>query len=50
MDRSESNIVRLVFNTISLMLIPSIPVKPASFRPGMSCCDQVLGLTSLIEL
>lgn len=40
---------RLVYNRILPILDASIPVEQAGFRPGRSCCDQVLALTAFIE-
>ncbi|KAI5720173.1 hypothetical protein M8J77_002972 [Diaphorina citri] len=40
---------RLLFNRISDVIYGVIPIEQAGFRPGRSCADQVLSLTSHIE-
>ena len=40
---------KLLYNRLSPILNPGIPVEQAGFRPGRNCCDQVLALTSFIE-
>ena len=40
---------RLIYNRISTEILKIIPIEQAGFRPGRSCSDQVLSLTSFIE-
>lgn len=41
---------RLIFNRISDKIYQIVPVTQAGFRPGRNCCDQVLSLTTFIEI
>lgn len=41
---------RLLFNRISPKIYECIPNEQAGFRPDRSCCDQVLALTTYIEI
>lgn len=40
---------RLIYNRISPLILQSLPVEQAGFRPNRSCEDQVLALTTHIE-
>ncbi|KAL4083147.1 hypothetical protein QTP88_028477 [Uroleucon formosanum] len=40
---------RIIYNRISPIILNTIPVEQAGFRPGRSCSDQVLALTTYIE-
>lgn len=40
---------RMIYNRISNKIFEHIPPEQAGFRPGRSCEDQVLALTSFIE-
>ncbi|VVC38778.1 Reverse transcriptase domain [Cinara cedri] len=40
---------RIIYNRISPIILNTIPVEQAGFRPGRSCSDQVLSLTTYIE-
>lgn len=40
---------RLIYNRLSPIILNEIPHEQAGFRPGRSCEDQVLALTTFIE-
>jgi len=40
---------RIIHNRISPIILNTIPVEQAGFRPSRSCSDQVLSLTTYIE-